>query len=39
MILIMMVLSFLCEKKVLARLKQKKAFALMCIVMKTGWFF
>ena len=36
MILIMMKLNFLCEKKILARLKQKATFALMCIVMKTN---
>ena len=35
----MMELNFLCEKKILARLKQKKTFALTCFVMKTGWFF
>ena len=34
MILIMMGLSFLCEKKILAKLKQKTIFALVCIVMK-----
>ena len=39
MVLIMMELNFLCEKKILARLKQKTTFALMCIVMKTSWFF
>ena len=31
--------EFLCEKKILARLKKRTVFALMCIVMKTGWFF
>ena len=39
MILIMMKLNFLCEKKILARLKQKATFALMCIVTKTNWLF
>ena len=33
MILIMMVLNFLCEKKILTRFKQKTTFALMCFVM------
>ena len=37
-ILIMMLLGFLCEKKILARLKGKTIFVLMCIVMKTKWF-
>ena len=32
-------LGFLCKKKILSRLRPKKAFALTCIVMKTGWFF
>ena len=31
--------EFLCDKKILARLKKRTVFALMCIVMKTGWFF
>ena len=30
----MMGLSFLCEKKILARLKKRTVFALMCFVMK-----
>ena len=34
MILIMTGLSFLCEKKILARLKKKTTFVLMCFVMK-----
>ena len=38
MILIMIELSFLFEKKILAKLKQKTAFALMCIVMKKADF-
>ena len=38
-ILIMMVLGFLCQKKILARLKGKTIFVLICIVMKTKWFF
>ena len=33
---LMMELSFLCEKKILARLEQKETFALMCFVMKTS---
>ena len=32
-------LNFLCEKKILATLKQKTTFSLMCIVMKTSWLF
>ena len=39
MILIMMALSFLCERKILARLKQKTIFTLLCIIMKTSWNF
>ena len=39
MILIMMGLSFLCEKKILERLKQKTKFALMSFVIKISWFF
>ena len=39
MILIMMELGFLCKKKLLARLKQKSTFALMCFVKKIGWLF
>ena len=35
----MMVLGFLCQKKILARLKGKTIFVLMCIVMKTKSFF
>ena len=38
MILIMIELVYLCEKKILARLKQKTTFALMCIVMKKAGF-
>ena len=34
MVLIMVELNFLCEKKILARLKQKITFALTCFVMK-----
>ena len=34
MILIMIELNFLCEKKVLVRLKQKTTFALTCFVTK-----
>ena len=34
----MMLLGFLCEKNILARLKGKTIFVLMCIVMKTKWF-
>ena len=36
---IMMKLSFLCEKKILARLKQKTTFALTCFVTKMGGLF
>ena len=32
-------LGFLFQKKMLARLKQKTTFALMCFVTKIGWFF
>ena len=39
MILPMVGLSFLYDKNILARLKQKITFALMCIVMKTNLFF
>ena len=35
----MMGLSFLCGKKILARLKKRTIFALMCFIMKTTWFF
>ena len=35
MVLIMMEFGFLCEKKILARLRQKAVFALMYFVMKT----
>ena len=35
----MMELSFLCKKKILARLKQKTIYALTCLVMKIDWFF
>ena len=35
----MMKLSFLFKKKILAKLKEKPIFALMCLVMKMGWFF
>ena len=38
-ILIMMVLTFLCKKKILARLKYKTIFVLICLVMKTNWSF
>ena len=39
MILIMMELKFLCKKKILARLKRKIIFSLMCFLTKTSWFF
>ena len=41
MILFMMGLGFLCEKKkkILAKLKRKTTFALICFVTKTSWFF
>ena len=39
MILIIVGLGFLWEKKNLARLKQKIIFALMCFVTKIGWLF
>ena len=39
MILIMIDLGFLFEKKILARLKQKTAFALMCFAMNISWVF
>ena len=32
-------LNFLCEKKILARLKQKTTLALICLVTKIDWFF
>ena len=35
----MMELSFLCEKKILVKLKRKTTFALMCFVMKTSLLF
>ena len=38
-ILIMVELSFPCEKKILARWKQKTTFALMRFVTKIDWFF
>ena len=38
-ILIMMELNFLFKKKILARLKKRIIFALMCFVMKISWFF
>ena len=38
-ILIMIKLSFPCKKKILARLKRKTIYALMCLVMKTSQFF
>ena len=38
-ILIVMVLSFQCKKKILARLRRKTIFASMCLVMKISWFF
>ena len=34
----MMGLGFLCEEKILARLKLKTIFVVMCFVMKTSWF-
>ena len=37
--LIMMELSFLFKKKILARLKKRTIFASMCLVMKMSWFF
>ena len=37
--LIMMELSFLYEKKILAKLKEKIIYALMYLVMKIDWFF
>ena len=37
--LIMIELSFPCKKKILARLKKRKIYALMCLVIKMGWFF
>ena len=39
MILIMIKLGFLCKKKILARLKQKTTFALMCSAMKVSCLF
>ena len=36
MILIIMTLGFLCEKKILARLKKRTVFASICINMKTS---
>ena len=38
-ILIVMVLSFQCKKKILARLRRKTIHALTCLVMKMSWFF
>ena len=38
-ILILMGLSFLCEKKILARLKKRTVFSSMCIVMKISYLF
>ena len=38
-ILIMMGLDLLFEKKILARLKKRTIFALTCFVMKISWFF
>ena len=38
-ILIMKELSFLCKKKILARLKYKMIFVLTCLVMKMSWFY
>ena len=35
----MIKLGLLCEENILARLKQKARFALMCFVTKIGWFF
>ena len=37
-ILTMIELSFLCKKKILARLKYKIIFALTCLVMRMSWF-
>ena len=37
MILIMIGLGLLFEKKILARLKKRTIFALMCFIMKTGF--
>ena len=34
-----MELNFLCEKRILAKLKQKTTLALMCFVIKISWFF
>ena len=39
MILIMMKLNFLCEKKILARLEKRTTFALTCFGMKINLFF
>ena len=39
MILIMIELNFLCERNILARLKQKATFGLMCLVTKIDRFF
>ena len=39
MILIMMGLSFLCKRKILARLKLKTTFGLTCTVTKISWLF
>ena len=38
-ILIMMRLSFLSKKKILARMKKRTMFVFMCLVMKLSWFF
>ena len=39
MVLIMMELNFLCQKKVLPRLKKTTTFAITCFVIKTNWLF
>ena len=39
MILIIMQLNFLCEKKISTRLNEITTFALMCFVTKIGWLF
>ena len=39
MILIMIGLGFLCEKKILERLRRRTTFASTCILMKTSWLF
>ena len=39
MTLIIIELNFLCERNILARLKQKTTFALTCLVAKIDWLF